>query len=75
VLGIDSNRPAVNELASDPLPELVDRFESSLIKEALRASRGSVKQCLEILKVPRKTFYDKVTRHGIDLSEFRDKRG
>jgi two-component system C4-dicarboxylate transport response regulator DctD len=73
VLGIESTKPSVSELATDPLPQLVERFESSLIKEALRASGGSVKQCLEILKVPRKTFYDKVARFGIDLMTYRDK--
>jgi len=26
------------------------------------------------LRIPRKTFYDKITRHRIDLDEFRDPR-
>jgi two-component system C4-dicarboxylate transport response regulator DctD len=73
VLGIESTKPSIGELATDPLPQLVERFEASLIKEALRASGGKVKRCLEILKVPRKTFYDKVARFGIDLTAFRDK--
>ncbi|MFM8845118.1 MAG: helix-turn-helix domain-containing protein, partial [Gammaproteobacteria bacterium] len=49
----------------------VERFEASVIRDALRASGGSVKQALEVLKIPRKTFYDKITRHGITLDEFR----
>lgn len=75
VLGIDSSKAAVSEPTAVPLPELVERFEAGVIKEALRASGGSVKNCLEILKVPRKTFYDKVARFGIDLASFREKSG
>ena len=75
VLGIDSSKAAVSEPTAVPQPELVERFEAGVIKEALRASGGSVKNCLEILKVPRKTFYDKVARFGIDLASFRDKSG
>ena len=43
----------------------------AIIRDALRSTRGDVKSCLEILRIPRKTFYDKVTRHGIDLDAFR----
>lgn len=71
VLGVDRAAAGASERAPEPLPELVDRFEATLMKEALRASGGSVKRALEVLKIPRKTFYDKVTRHGIDLREFR----
>ena len=55
----------------DPLPTRVERFEAGLIRDALRSTRGDVKSCLGILRIPRKTFYDKVARHGIDLDAFR----
>ncbi len=55
----------------DPLPIRVERFEAGLIRDALRSTRGDVKSCLGILRIPRKTFYDKVARHGIDLDAFR----
>lgn len=71
VLGIERSAAVTAELAAEPLPELVERFEASVIRDALRASGGSVKQALEVLKIPRKTFYDKITRHGITLDEFR----
>ncbi|WP_308238441.1 hypothetical protein [Phenylobacterium sp. J367] len=32
---------------------------------------GDVRSALEALGIPRKTFYDKVARHGIDLHAFR----
>ena len=55
----------------DPLPTRIERFEAGLIRDALRSTRGDVKSCLEILRIPRKTFYDKVARHRIDLDAFR----
>ena len=72
VLGIDRLDTASAERAIPPLPDRVDRFEASLIRDALRANGGSVKNALEILKIPRKTFYDKVNRYQIELDEFRN---
>lgn len=72
VLGVDRLHADQNDRSVQPLPDLVDRFEASLIRDALRANGGSVKHALEVLKIPRKTFYDKVNRHGIELDEFRD---
>ena len=72
VLGVDRFGGDQGERTSDPLPNLVDRFEASLIRDALRSNGGSVKQTLEILKIPRKTFYDKIHRHHIELDDFRE---
>jgi len=73
VLGLDATDPnhSAQDQAREPLPEIVERYEASLIRDALRATNGSVKDCLELLRIPRKTFYDKIARHGIDLDEFR----
>jgi two-component system C4-dicarboxylate transport response regulator DctD len=75
VLGLEQRPNGSVDAAVEPLPELVERFEASVIKEALRASAGSVKACLEILQIPRKTFYDKVARYAIDLETFRGRAG
>lgn len=72
VLGVDRFGGDQGERTTDPLPNLVDRFEASLIRDALRSNGGSVKQTLEILKIPRKTFYDKIHRHHIELDDFRE---
>lgn len=72
VLGLEKDIEPRDALIPDPLPDLVDKFEASLIKEALRKSAGSVKHALEILQIPRKTFYDKVARYGIDLARYRE---
>jgi two-component system C4-dicarboxylate transport response regulator DctD len=75
VLGLEQRPNGSVDAAVEPLPELVERFEASVIKEALRASAGSVKACLEILQIPRKTFYDKVARYAINLETFRGRAG
>ena len=53
------------------LAERVDRFEADLIRAALRDAGGDVRRAIEILQLPRKTFYDKLKRHGISRSEFK----
>ncbi|WP_142847913.1 sigma-54 dependent transcriptional regulator [Telmatospirillum sp. J64-1] len=54
-----------------PLPQRVDNYEKDVICETLLAHGGDVKACIEELGIPRKTFYDKVKRHGIQLNDFR----
>ena len=53
------------------LPERVERFEGNAIRATLEQTNGDVRSSLEILGIPRKTFYDKVTRHEIDLNSYR----
>ncbi len=72
ILGIDRLDVGSAERTTPPLPDRVDKFEASLIRDALRANGGSVKSALEVLKIPRKTFYDKVNRYQIELDEFRN---
>ncbi len=52
------------------LPEQMERHEATLIREALRANKGDVRSTLEALGIPRKTFYDKLQRHGINRADF-----
>ena len=70
VLGINHPEDTSN-LAEISLPERVERFEASTIRSALRQNNGDVKSTVKFLKIPRKTFYDKVTRHKIDLKKYR----
>lgn len=53
------------------LSESVAQFEAGLIRSTLETTKGDVKTTIEILGIPRKTFYDKVSRHEIDLSQYR----
>lgn len=54
-----------------PLPQRIERFEASIIQEALEATGGSIRDTIERLKVPRKTLYDKLARYGIDPNRYR----
>lgn len=57
-----------------PLPERVATYEAHVIEEALAGCSGDVRATLEVLRIPRKTFYDKVERHGLDLDKYRQRR-
>jgi two-component system C4-dicarboxylate transport response regulator DctD len=69
VLGLDTVTDAAPE--DRDLPTRVAHYEATLIEDALRRHAGRVPAAIGQLGIPRKTFYDKVTRHGIDLAAFR----
>ncbi|MEK1888943.1 MAG: sigma-54 dependent transcriptional regulator [Phyllobacterium sp.] len=52
------------------LPENMELYEAKLIREALSANHGDVRSTIETLGIPRKTFYDKLQRHGIDRTDY-----
>lgn len=68
VLGVAGPQGLATSLPS--LPEQVDAFERDAIRQALRASGGDVRRTIERLQIPRKTFYDKLQRHGINRRDF-----
>jgi two-component system C4-dicarboxylate transport response regulator DctD len=73
VLGLSSDLPAQSVRSDAPVASLPDRLnaiEANLIREALEANRGDVRATLEMLGIPRKTFYDKLARHGIDRAAY-----
>ncbi|SHO65581.1 two-component system, NtrC family, C4-dicarboxylate transport response regulator DctD [Pseudoxanthobacter soli DSM 19599] len=74
-LGLGETGEASHEVDSDApaasLPERVDRFEADLIRRELEANRGDVRATVEALAIPRKTFYDKLKRHGIRQADYR----
>jgi two-component system C4-dicarboxylate transport response regulator DctD len=53
------------------LAERVSRFEAAMICEALAETGGSIGETRALLGIPRKTLYDKMTRHGIDPNRYR----
>jgi two-component system C4-dicarboxylate transport response regulator DctD len=73
VLGV-LNTPAVDTVptanATQSLPERMEQFEAQLIRDALQTHHGDIKATLEALGIPRKTFYDKLQRHGIDRQQY-----
>lgn len=62
--------PARDHVAAASLPERLSAIEANLIREALEANRGDVRATLDMLGIPRKTFYDKLARHGIDRASY-----
>ncbi|TIP02573.1 MAG: sigma-54-dependent Fis family transcriptional regulator [Mesorhizobium sp.] len=61
---------AIENDAATPLPERLDRYEADIIRETLGRNGGDVRRTIEALGIPRKTFYDKLQRHGIVRSDF-----
>jgi two-component system C4-dicarboxylate transport response regulator DctD len=53
------------------LAEQLAQVERSLLIEALQRSQGRSGEAADALKLARKTFYDKLTRHGIKPEDFR----
>lgn len=53
------------------LAEQVDQAEKRGIENALRQVSGNVSQAAELLQLPKKTLYDKLTRHSIAAEQFR----
>jgi two-component system C4-dicarboxylate transport response regulator DctD len=53
------------------LSEQMARVERSLLIAALQKHSGNASEVARSLKLPRKTFYDKLTRHGIRPENYR----
>ncbi|MFK7834828.1 MAG: sigma-54-dependent transcriptional regulator [Sulfitobacter sp.] len=62
---------AVRPDAKLGLAEQMSAVEQSLLEAALRRASGQAAAAAEALKLPRKTFYDKLTRYGIRAEDFR----
>jgi two-component system, NtrC family, C4-dicarboxylate transport response regulator DctD len=53
------------------LPERLERLEAEIIRETLSTHGGNVQETITALGIPRKTFYDKLQRHGIVRRDFK----
>ncbi|MDR0441150.1 MAG: sigma-54-dependent Fis family transcriptional regulator, partial [Candidatus Accumulibacter sp.] len=49
----------------------MENYERGQLREALREAGGNVTEAAELLHLPRKTLYDKLTRHRLDPDFFR----
>ena len=70
VLRVEAEDP-VDEDSDIPLPARVDKFEEATIRAVLQQVSGDVRSALAALGIPRKTFYDKLKRHDIDVEAYR----
>ena len=62
--------PAAGTGGGGSLPERLERLEAEIIRDTLSAHDGNVQETIATLGIPRKTFYDKLQRHGIVRREF-----
>lgn len=58
---INENNPGVMTL-----PEQMERFEKTLLEQELLRQKGSIKDTMDALGLPRKTLYDKMRKYGLD---------
>ncbi|WP_207060812.1 sigma-54 dependent transcriptional regulator [Motiliproteus sp. SC1-56] len=63
--------PQLEAASALTLPEKVERFEKMLIEEELARCRGSIKETLINLGLPRKTLYDKMRKYHLDKRDFK----
>ena len=61
----------VSEAAEMGLVEQLARVERALLVAALGRQNGNATETARVLKLPRKTFYDKLARYGIRAEDFR----
>ncbi|MBS9476384.1 sigma-54-dependent transcriptional regulator [Ancylobacter radicis] len=76
-LGLDEAAPPVGAATGRPgqsLPERLGAIEANLIREALERHGGDVRATIEALGIPRKTFYDKLARYGIERAAYESER-
>jgi two-component system C4-dicarboxylate transport response regulator DctD len=58
-------------MSGETLPQRLDAFERETIVAAVIAANGEIGAAIARLGIPRKTFYYKVHKHGIDLATLR----
>jgi two-component system C4-dicarboxylate transport response regulator DctD len=80
VLGVEQAaggmvRAAAVEEGPLPLPDRMEQYEAGIIRETLDANGGDVRRTIADLGIPRKTFYDKLQRHGIVRADFAQSGG
>lgn len=80
VLGLDEDAAMAEvnpaETSGDTLSVRMDRLEADIIRQTLERHNGDIRATIEQLGIARKTFYDKLSRHGISRADYvRDDSG
>jgi two-component system C4-dicarboxylate transport response regulator DctD len=73
-LGLGEEAPSAL-VGPESLPARVDAFEKAVIIDAVTAAGGEISAAIDSLRIPRKTFYYRVNRLGIDLRALRRAAG
>ncbi|KSB91887.1 Fis family transcriptional regulator [Caulobacter vibrioides] len=61
--------------SAESLADRTGRYEAMVIRETLAACGGDARTAMTLLQTPRKTFYDKLRRHGIEIDRYRPGKG
>lgn len=69
VLGMQAD--GAGEGGALSLTQQVERFEAGVIRQVLERVGGDARSAMAELHLPRKTFYDKLNRHGIEIDRYR----
>ena len=67
---LDAADRALKTKHSHISPERMDAIEARIIRETLVQSNGDVAETIATLGIARKTFYDKLQRHGINRADY-----
>ncbi len=70
-LGVDEHEPIEGMGLADQMAQV----ERSLLIEALRRTGGHATETAKALQVARKTFYDKLAKHGLRIEDYRSSEG
>ncbi|WP_273687886.1 sigma-54-dependent transcriptional regulator [Ketogulonicigenium vulgare] len=71
-LGLPALPAGLMDAAADMnLPALVAQYEAGILRAVLQATAGNATLAMTRLGLARKTFYDKLNRHGIRPDQFR----
>jgi two-component system C4-dicarboxylate transport response regulator DctD len=71
-LGLPDAAPEEGPEAGMGLAEQLARVERSILAAALERAGGRAAEAAAALKLPRKTFYDRLARHGLRPDSFRE---
>lgn len=74
VLGLADRGADPEDPVSRSLPEQVDAFEAQVLRDTLSEALGDARTAVAWFGIPRKTFYDKLRRHDIEIDAFRPRR-
>ena len=69
-INTDANGAGAATETSLSLPARMEQYEADLIRGTLREHDGDIRLTIEALGIPRKTFYDKLQRHGITRGDY-----
>ena len=75
-LGLETDETGYRTLPADGSTDLKSQmalYETAVIENVLAITQGDVRSAIATLDLPRKTFYDKVKRLGIDLARFKQR--